>query len=200
MSAFTVAQLRRRLVQAFGRNPLVRMSDRVEAVVMVLVIAAALAGIPVAGAVGTAVYHERGRACAEQASTRHMVGATAIGDSTAVPHPRTTVIVVHALWRAGGSDHVAALNVDHPVKGGELVGVWVNQYGDRVPSPIPSWRAGADAVVAAAAVWLAATAVIAVLFGALHAWLDRLRYAGWDRDITSLADNGGGRPTRRHDC
>jgi hypothetical protein len=44
---------------AFCRNPLVRVTDRLEALVIVLAIVVSLLAAPVAGAVGTAVYDAR---------------------------------------------------------------------------------------------------------------------------------------------
>ena len=84
MDTFTLDWGRSWTIRAFGRNPLVRFSDRVEAVVLVLVFATALAVIPVAGAIGTAVYESRARLYTEQAQTRHTVAATAIEDSTII--------------------------------------------------------------------------------------------------------------------
>ena len=64
-----------------GRNPLVRKSDRVEALMLVLVFATALAVTAVAGAIGTAVHDTHARAYAEQSRDRHSVTATVTGGS-----------------------------------------------------------------------------------------------------------------------
>lgn len=55
MESFTVPTLPRRLSsRLFGRNPLIRASDRVEALTLVLAIAISLVAIPIGAAVGTA--------------------------------------------------------------------------------------------------------------------------------------------------
>jgi hypothetical protein len=55
METFTLAPVGGWIVRAFGRNPLVRTSDRIEALLLILAVAVALAAAPIAGAIGTAV-------------------------------------------------------------------------------------------------------------------------------------------------
>ena len=63
-----------------GRNPLIRISDRVEALVLVLAVVVSLLAIPIAAAVGTAVHDSRSSLYAEQAQARRMVTATVVGE------------------------------------------------------------------------------------------------------------------------
>src|SRR4051812_38596835 len=62
----------------FGRNPLIRRSDRIEVLALALVVVVSLLSMPIAAAVGTAVYDSRSRSNAEQAKTRTTVTATVI--------------------------------------------------------------------------------------------------------------------------
>jgi uncharacterized membrane protein YdfJ with MMPL/SSD domain len=55
----------------FAPNPLVRMSDRAEVLVLVFVLAAALVIAPVAGVMGTAVHDARAQLYAEESQSRH---------------------------------------------------------------------------------------------------------------------------------
>src|SRR6476469_8095277 len=64
------------LLRLAGRDPLVRTTDRIEALVVVLAVVVSLLAIPIAAAVGTAVYDSRRQAYAEQTHTRHPVAAT----------------------------------------------------------------------------------------------------------------------------
>ena len=75
MDTFSLAPSRWRTVRAFGRNPVVRFSDRVEAMATAMAIAVALIAAPVVGAVGTAVHDARSRVYAEATQTRHPVTA-----------------------------------------------------------------------------------------------------------------------------
>ena len=74
METFTLSLGRCWLIRAVGRNPLVGTNDRVEALILILVFATALAVTPVAVAIGTAV-HDNARAYAEQSWDRHPVTA-----------------------------------------------------------------------------------------------------------------------------
>ena len=64
------------LLRLLGRDPLVRTTDRIEALVLVLAVAVSLLAAPIAAAVGTAVYDSRRQVYAEQADTRDTVAAT----------------------------------------------------------------------------------------------------------------------------
>jgi hypothetical protein len=77
MEHFTIGLGNHWWVQAFGRSPLVRRSDRIEAIVLVLAVILIVVAIPIAGAIGTFVLDERTRAYAEEAHSRHQVLATA---------------------------------------------------------------------------------------------------------------------------
>jgi len=60
METFTFGLDRCWIIRALGGSPLVRVSDRLEAILRIGVLATALFVAPVAGAIGTVVYGERG--------------------------------------------------------------------------------------------------------------------------------------------
>jgi len=64
------------LLRLLGRDPLVRTTDRIEALVLVLAVVVSLLAAPITAAVGTAVYDSSRHIYAEQAHTRHTVTAT----------------------------------------------------------------------------------------------------------------------------
>jgi hypothetical protein len=196
MQAFTLGPARWRTVRAFGRNPVVRISDRVEAMVVALAVAIALVAVPAAGAVGTTVYEARSRAYAEAGHMRHTVTAVVTSrGQTAVGAPRYAIITttVHARWRAEGIEHTDAFKWDRAVAPGNQIEIWVDTHGRRVnPAPSPS-QAAFDAVRIAVTIWLGVVAASAALVALVRWRLDRLRDAAWEREISSLADNGGGR-------
>ena len=72
------------LLRLLGRDPLVRTTDRIEALVLVLAVVVSLLAAPIAAAIGTAVYDTSRRTYAEQAHTRHTVAATVT--DVALPH------------------------------------------------------------------------------------------------------------------
>ena len=195
MQTSTSAWWRWRSSHAFGHNPLVRMSDRFEAFLMVMAVAASLIAIPMAGALAVAIHHERGRAYVAQVADREKVEATVTEHSSTLP--RTDVTVVEARWQHGGIQHAERFQSNGPVKAGETVDIWVHPDGQRVEPMDPWWRAGVDAALAGVNFWLAVTVTAAVLVALARPCLRQVRYAAWKRELASLADDGGttNRPT-----
>jgi hypothetical protein len=181
------------VIRAMGRNPLVRFSDRVEAVLLVLVFGAAVLLIPIAGAVGTAVYEARAQVYAEEAQTRHAVPATAIEDSIFIVQRYAQSFRVQARWHAGGVEHFGAVELSREAKAGDRLDVWVDGRGNQVSPPAPTSRSGIDAMFAGAGAWLIAMTGIAGSSAFVCAQLTRRRYRGWDREWAALVSDGGGR-------
>src|SRR6202048_4931893 len=84
--------------RAFGRNPLLRWTDRTEACLIVIAILVALAAAPVCAAAGLGVYRSHARLYAEQSLARHSATAR-VFETGARPHqPHSTSVTVLALW------------------------------------------------------------------------------------------------------
>ena len=201
MENFTLNLGRWWIIRAVGRNPLVRTSDRVEALILLLVVATALVVTPVAGAIGTAVHDTHARAYAEQSRDRRTVTAMVIGNPTttvidnATDASERTRLIVRALvrWRVEGIDHTETLTVDPEAKVGDRVDIWVNGSGHQVAAPTPMSQAGIDALLVGAASWLGMMAGVVGLSALVRAGVTRRRDIGWDRELRTLVDNGGGR-------
>jgi len=193
VDTFTLGLGRCWIIRALGRNPLARFSDRVEAVVLMLVFATALVVTPVAGAIGTAVYEAHARLYAEEAQTRHIVAAAAIEDSTVIVQRYAEAFRAQARWHANGVEHFGSLDMAYKTKAGDQLDVWVDASGDQVAAPTPTWRAGVDAMFDAAGAWLIAMAGVAGLSMFVRSWLTRRRYSGWEREWETLVSDDGGR-------
>lgn len=171
----------------FGRNPLIRASDRVEALILVLAVAVSLVAVPIAATVGTAVHENRSRVYAEQAQTRRQVTATAIGDK----HPRRDLdkptVTVPARWLAAGAEHTGDVVAPLNVKIGDEVEIWVDDKGSAVGPP--ERTAHDEAVIFAMATWWAISLSAVALFGGARIALDRARYARWQREFDSLIEH-----------
>jgi hypothetical protein len=188
--------LRRRswwVARAFGGNPLLRRTDRIEATVVVIAIIVALAVVPIAAAVGAAVYGSHVQLYAEQAATRHRIAATVIEASAGKKPPHTTN-AVRAAWVFGGAVRTDWLMTDHPAKAGDHLDVWVNDGGGEAARPTPMSQAAIDAVSVGAGVWFVVVLLLRVLVALGRSPLNRIRQAQWEREITSLT--GGGRTNR----
>jgi hypothetical protein len=127
---FTLRLPRWRFVRLLGRNPLIRLSDRIEALVLALavVMVSVLAG-PIAATVGAAVHDSQSRSYAEQAQNRHTVTATVTGDKFVRRDTFGQTVTVPARWFAAGAEHTGAVPAPPRVKTGDSVDIWVGEDG-----------------------------------------------------------------------
>lgn len=175
----------RRLV---GRNPLVRGTDRVEAVVRALIVALAVLAVPVAAATGTAVHDDLVHTFAAQRLERQRVEATVVGVSAARVQPYEVPDVAEIAWEFRGSEHTAEIPVyDSAV--GDRVPVWVDEAGNRTGAVPTDSDAVAQAILAALVQWLLVVGIACGAGLALRLRLDALRAAAWDRELDDLASN-----------
>ncbi|MFG1933740.1 hypothetical protein ACGFK1_24325 [Mycobacterium sp. NPDC048908] len=89
LETYTVGLPRWRVLALFRRNPLVRASDRVEALVIALTVLVSVLAIPIAAAIGTAVHDSRRDVYAQQHDARHLVTATVAAQSAVEPDEPT---------------------------------------------------------------------------------------------------------------
>lgn len=194
MDTYILGPPRWRILRALGRNPLVRTSDRIEALVWMLAVMVSILSIPAAAAIGTAVHESMSSRYAEQAQTRHLVPATVIdGRATNEPSIAKTTITVDARWFVGGREYTGTVDAPPTVKTGDQIDVWVDNNGRRVAKPTPVSAAATDAALVALAIWLTVDTAAATLYMVTRWAADRCRAAGWQRDIDILVGHGGGR-------
>ncbi|OBS03171.1 hypothetical protein BHQ23_06670 [Mycobacterium gordonae] len=167
----------------FSRNPLIRASDRLEALAAVVMLTLALLAIPIAGAVGTAVYDARSAHHAAQAQSRTAVTATVI-DLPARSDPTR----VKARWFAAGTEHTGLVQARSAPKVGESVEISVNPDGSYAGPPHLS--AAREAVLVALAVWLNATAAGLLGYAGIRSVLNRKRLAGWRPELAHAPGSG----------
>lgn len=176
------------IVRCFGRNSLIRLSDRVEALVVMFAIIASLVAAPVAGAVGTAVYGARHQLYAEQAQALHPGAAAPSGHSLTAAHG------------CGPARHArcSAADAGNPDKTAAASDVWVGNDGQQVDASTPTSRAAADGIGAAVAILFTVVAAAATLVALAHWRLSRIRDGQWERELRCLIDDGGGRNDRSY--
>jgi hypothetical protein len=174
-----------------SRNPLVRSSDRIEALVLALAVVVSLLAVPLAGAVGTAVYDSRRDVYAEQTHTRHITTATITDDTAAQQISRTDDATMQARWSAFGTEHSGAVKAPSASKSGDHVAIWVDNNGVLADKPTPTSRAALDAATAAVALWASVAAAAAILVAGTRAVCNRIRAIGWRHGIDTLVSRGG---------
>lgn len=187
METFTLDPRRWRVARLVGRNPLIRRSDRVEALVVLVALLASLLAVPLTAVAGAAVFGARERIYAQEAHERHRVTATVT--DTVLEGSGTTV--VRAKWPASAGEHSGTFELARSAKAGQTFDIWVGPDGRAELPPTPKWHAAFDAVVTAGVALLIAGFALATLVAAVCVRLDRVRDAAWERGIRSLVEDGG---------
>lgn len=191
MDTFTVVPGRGWILRLVGRNALVRSADRVEAFLIAIAVLLAMCAMPVAAAMGTAVYEARSTFYADQALHRHVVDATAVSDSETTVRPNSIEFDVDARWKFDDTYHVQRVQSEQPLAVNDEFEIWVDDGGAVVSAPKPPGQAGRDAVGAAVLGWFGAVLVLAGVCGVVHQRVNRARLADWDREFKALVDGRG---------
>ncbi|HTQ15831.1 hypothetical protein [Mycobacterium sp.] len=174
-----------------GRNPLLRRSDRVEALVAVVAFVVSLVAIPVAGVVGAIAYGAREGRYAQQARERHIVMATVTG----IRVDGSDVSVV-AKWPVAAGERVGSVHPRTEAKVGERIGVWIDKSGNTVVPPTPTWHAVGDAIGTVMVTMLIVSLGMTSLVAGVRSRLDRTRDAQWERALRCLHEDEGRRNQR----
>jgi hypothetical protein len=191
MESFVIRRTMWPVLRLFGRNPLIRTSDRIEAIVVTLAALAVIFAAACAEALGTAVHDARAQMYTEQAETRHPIVAVAVEDSKKTATPETTASTVYARWKVNGANHTGVLSWDDDVSAGDLIQIWVDAGGNRVGQPSPISRAGTDAVSVAIVTWLSVVLAVTGAVCAVRVQTSRTRDAQWEREIRRLFNDEG---------
>jgi len=186
LETFTLCLPRWRIFALFRRSPLIRATDRIEALVTVVAVMASVLVIPVAAAAGTAVYDAHREIYAEQHLTRHLVPATITGNAAAATISRTSTAVVAVQWFDAGIEHTGVLAAHKVAKLGDQTAVWLDDNGALTEEPTPTSQAAPDAVTFALFIWAGVTAAAGALLAGTRAVCDRVRAKKWERTIEAL--------------
>ncbi len=163
------------------RNPLRRRSDRAETLILGVLVAASLAGAPLAAhAAASWTYATSAREAHAQQAALHQVPATLL-------EPAQPLGVYNAeasaRWRAPDG-HMVTGQVPVPVgsAAGSTVMVWTDQAGQLTDSPLNTSQVASRAELSEVLA-VAGLAVMLIVVGRLVHWaLNRRRLAAWDAD------------------
>src|SRR6476659_1470325 len=193
------------IVRAFGRNPLLRWTDRLEACVIVFAIVAVLAATPVCAVAGAGVYRSHRALYAAQSRARHTVIAMVVEPGPPLHTPHATGGAVLVMWLVGADGarggevqvaHTGWMSRNRAVNAGDHIDIWVDDAGAPVAPPTPPSQAGLDAVGFGAGIWLVAALGLTAAVGMVRSPLNRIRRVQWERDIKGFSD--GQRSNRPH--
>ncbi|WP_025737236.1 Rv1733c family protein [Mycobacterium genavense] len=188
METYTLDPRCWRIARIFGRNPLLRRTDRIEALALLIAFVVLLLAIPFAGVAGGVTYSVRDRLYVQEAQERHAIQPTI----TETAEAGSGITVVQAKWPIANAERTGVFELPYAGVGvGDRVEVWVDRKGDHVARPTPVWHAVADASAAALGTLLVMGFGVALLVLNVRARLNRIRSAQWDRKISCLQEDGG---------
>jgi hypothetical protein len=193
METFTWHIEQSRVLRMFSRNPLMRFSDRLEALLTLVLAVTALLLVPVAGAIGTAVHETRTDFYARESASRHTVTATVTDDPILTFENVRMTATASVRWRAVDGTHADIVFVDRAVRVGDHVTIWVDRGGNHVSAPQPSWQAGRDASLAGIGAWLGAMVIVAGAATLIRMWMAHSRNRYWDRAWCAMVGDDAGR-------
>lgn len=176
-----------RIARIFGRNPLLRRTDRLEAMAAVIAAVALLIAVPIASIAGTVVYGALHSKYLQEASERHAVVATV--SSTGIDANDHSIVL--ASWPAARGGRSGPIGLTRDAEVGQHVRIWIDDNGNRADAPTPAWRAVTVALGTVVAIVLASGIATAASVNRMRSWLNRARDDQWDREIRCFLENGG---------
>ena len=186
-----------RQLRALGRNPLIRASDRFEALVILAVFATTIFAIPAAAHAGTLTHDAGVRTASEQSHSRHSVEAVAVAGSTTMATEVDSSAYVRAQWRDGTQLRTEGVIAPASVRAGEPLTIWLDDAGKVVAAPLTPADAELSAAVATGSVWVSIVACSALVAFVVSVGLGRSRDRAWERELNLLAHNDDGWANRQ---
>jgi hypothetical protein len=176
----------RRLVRMWrpDGNPLRRTADRVEAAVVVVLIATFLCGAPLAALTAGHAAATSGFRAEQAQAGWHRVSAVLLRNAPASVNPMFLPVLhprVLARWSApDGTSRIGRVDAPVGAAAGKTVAVWINGSGRPAPPPLRRSDVVEGIILAALLAAGAVAAVLAALGYAVRWALDRRRLAAWD--------------------
>jgi hypothetical protein len=184
-------------LRALGRNPIIRVSDRLEAVAFLTVLMVSLLAIPFAARVEDQTYRSHLYIAAEQAHSRHSIEAVVLQGSLGMPTDFDTPPSVLVQWHEGARLRTEEVTSPGTVETGAPLTIWIDETGRVVAPPLTPNDIKISAISVGWTVW-----ILIVVFTGLGAlgvrlWLDRFRAHAWESALRVLAHNDDGWANRR---
>lgn len=184
-------------VRALKRNPIVRATDRLEALSFLALFVMALLAIPVAVHVSDHAFASTMRFVEEESQSRHSVQATVVQGSSGLPTDFGTPLYAQVQWREGVGERTERIATPVTLAAGSETTVWLDDAGKVVTAPLKPADASVNATSAGWSVWLVAVVLCGLVGMAIRKGLDRARARSWDRALQLMAHNDDGWANRR---
>jgi hypothetical protein len=172
----------------FDRNPLRRGTDRVEAVLRLILVILLVAGVPAAAvAAGRSADHQALHWAQAQRAAKHQVTAILLRDSpmTGSPNPYSSVQGnwVPARWqRAGQPPRTGVVFAVAGERKGSTVRIWTDPAGAITDPPLGHRDVVGDVMVAVTTTCLVSWLVLLAAWTLARRALDRRRLRAWEAE------------------
>ncbi|MFE7423170.1 hypothetical protein [Rhodococcus sp. NPDC057529] len=180
-------------LRPWSRNHLMRPSDRVEAILVLLAAVLVLLLIPVAAAFGTATHTRLEQQTQTLRAGAHQVPAVLLEDTYPAPdipeyaiRPVGTQNTALARWTTPHGERTGAVPTDTPAKAGQTITISVDADG-HLTGPIPDSRENtALAVTAACGLWALTAGAVLLCAALAHFLFHRNRLRRWAQEWTQF--------------
>lgn len=176
-------------------NPLRRASDRAEFAVVVVLLAALLAGVPLTALAAARWSAASGMRPELAQAGRHQVAAVLLHDapttvgSLSFPAPEPQVL---ARWPSPAGPRTGKVGAPPGARAGSAVAVWLDRSGRLTGPPAPA-DVARQVLLAALAAPVALLVLLLVLWAYASIFLDWRRTAAWDADWAATEPQWTGR-------
>ena len=181
MGTSSTTQMRLWRRAPWASNPLMRASDRLEAMFAFAAVCFAVFALPLSVAAGTAAHEPMLERAVRDETSKHAVTATLVTDATP-GYDRALASSATVRWTAAGERHTKSVSTRRDAKTGDHVDIWVDAAGDQVAPPRTRSDAAKEAVSVGVLVWFGLAGGGFAAWGSVHMLLDRRRLADWDRE------------------
>jgi hypothetical protein len=170
-----------------GHNALLRRWDRLEGLVVAIVLVAACAAMPLAVWIGAATYHARLGTAVQEMATRHQVEAVLLTDAPiglerSGPATDTGTRVPGRWSLANGEQRVGPVPARPGARAGTATPVWIDSSGASVTRPLTPRQAFWDGIFAGCYAAIAAMTILVAAWRLARWRIDRARLAWWGRE------------------
>lgn len=169
----------------WGRNPLRRRSDRIEGLAVLVAVVLALAAVPLATTIRTAVYHHELTVSAQQTAASRPTTAVLLRDApiTTSPDRLTTRVPVLAQWSyPTGVLHTGVVRASEGALAGSSVPIWTDATGAQIDPPLSPDQAWVQGGLTTVSVLLLTLAFLGGAVAAVRWRLNRSRLAALDAE------------------
>ena len=169
-----------------------RTSDRVEGLLLLGVLVAALLAIPLAVAAGRSTYASGIETSHSLAATGHWGRATLLqtapSSATSEPDSPSLTTLARAKWRTqDGAWREGKIPVRAGTEAGAVVNVWIDHSGAATRPPLRESQVSDKAVATGLTTWMALELGVAIAYIMLRWLVDRRRLASWDAEWARVA-------------